>query len=66
MPKNKKLPKHQILKNNPQYTPEQEEILDSGLKMLASMIVETHLKRIKEDPEYRNKLRKDQNPGAIK
>jgi hypothetical protein len=66
MPRNKKLPKQQILKNNPQYTPEQEEILDSGLKMLASMIVETHLKRIKEDPEYRNKLRKDQNPGAIK
>ena len=27
-------------------TPEQEEILDSGLRMLAHMIAETHLKRI--------------------
>ncbi len=37
-------------------TPEGKESWDSGLRMLASMIVETHLKRIKEDPEYRNKL----------
>jgi len=27
-------------------TPEQEEILDSGLRMLAHMIAETHLRRI--------------------
>jgi hypothetical protein len=27
-------------------TPEQEEILDSGLRMLAHMIAETHLHRI--------------------
>jgi hypothetical protein len=27
-------------------TPEQEEILDSGLRMLAHMIAETHLGRI--------------------
>ena len=29
-----------------QMTPEQEEILDSGLRMLAHMIAETHLRRI--------------------
>jgi len=27
-------------------TPEQEEMLDSGLRMLAHMIAETHLRRI--------------------
>lgn len=27
-------------------TPEQEELLDSGLRMLAHMIAETHLRRI--------------------
>ena len=27
-------------------TPEQEELLDSGLRMLAHMIAETHLQRI--------------------
>jgi hypothetical protein len=27
-------------------TPEQEEILDSGLRMLAHMIAETHLRRV--------------------
>ncbi len=27
-------------------TPEQEEILDSGLRILAHMIAETHLRRI--------------------
>ena len=27
-------------------TPEQEEILDSGLRMLAHMIAETHLHRV--------------------
>lgn len=62
----KNMPKRLILKKGPKYTPEQEEILDSGLRILAHMIAETHLKRIKADPEYRNKLRKDQNPGAIK
>ena len=31
---------------NIQYSPEQEEILDSGLRMLAHMIAETHLRRI--------------------
>jgi hypothetical protein len=27
-------------------TPEQEEMLDSGLRMLAHMIAETHLRRV--------------------
>ena len=56
MPRNKKLPKRLILKKGPKYTPEQEEILDSGLRILANMIAETHMKRIKADPEYRKKL----------
>jgi hypothetical protein len=66
MPRNKKLPKRPILKKGPKYAPEHEEILDSGLSILANMIVETHLKRIREDPEYQNKLRKDHNPEATK
>jgi hypothetical protein len=31
---------------NIQYSPEQEELLDSGLRMLAHMIAETHLHRV--------------------
>lgn len=36
----------QIVGKTINMTPEQEEILDSGLRMLAHMIAETHLRRI--------------------
>ena len=61
MSHDKNIPKHLIAKRRPKLTPEQEELLDSGLRMLAHMIAETHLKRIKSDPEYRSKFRKRHN-----
>ena len=58
MSHDKNIPKHLIAKRRPKLTPEQEKLLDSGLRMLAHMIAETHLKRIKSDPEYHNKLQR--------
>jgi len=58
MHRNKKMLKRPLLRKGPKLTPEQQEILDSGLAMLAHMIVETHLKRKALDPEYYTKLRK--------
>ena len=37
-------------------TPEGKESWDNGFRILAHMIAETHMKRTKVDPEYRNKL----------
>ncbi len=58
MAHNENMPKHPITKRGPTLTPEQEELLDSGLRILAHMIAETHLKRVKSDPQYCSKLRK--------
>ena len=63
MPRNKNIPKHLIAKTGPNLTPEQQELLDSGLAILAHIIAEVHLKRIRSDPEYRNKLRKHHSTG---
>ena len=57
MPRDKNIPKHIIAKKGPKLTPEQQELLDCSLAMLAHMIAETHSKRIKSDPEYHKKLR---------
>ena len=54
-------------------TPEQEEILDSGLRMLAHMIAETHLRRIASkkrseastSPGEANKCSQKTNPGKL-
>jgi hypothetical protein len=64
MPRKSDKPRVRSVKIN--YSPEQEEILDSGLRMLAHMIAETHLKRVKSDPEYHNKLRRRGNSDATK
>ncbi len=54
------------LKEEPSYSTEEKELLDSGLRMLASMIAETHMERIASDPEYRNKLRQQLNTDVVK
>ena len=61
MSHDKNIPKHLIAKRRPKLTPEQEELLDSGLRMLAHMIAETHLKRIKSDQEYHSKLHRQRS-----
>ena len=66
MPRDKNKPKHIIAKTGPKLTQEQQELLDSGLAMLAHMIVETHLKRIKSDPDYRNKFLRQHNTDTKK
>ncbi len=66
MPRNKNKPKVRRAKKEIVYSPEEQESLDSGLRMLASMIAETHMKRIASDPEYRNKLRKRLNHDVEK
>jgi hypothetical protein len=53
------------LKESPIYSPEEEELLDSGLRMLASMIAETHMKRIATEPGYRDKMRRRSNPDVV-
>jgi len=65
MPRNKKLPKQLTLKKRPKLTPEQEEILHSGLRILAHMIAEAHLKKIAPDPGYCDKLRERHNPDVV-
>ena len=66
MPRDKNMTKYLLADKGTKLTPEQEELLDSGLRMLAHMIVETHLKRIKSDPEYHNKLRRRHDTDAAK
>lgn len=66
MPRDKNMPQHILAKKGPKLTPEQQELLDCGLAMLAHMIAETHLKRIKSDPEYHKKLRRRDNNDAAK
>ena len=66
MPRNKKMLKRPLPQKGPSLTPEQQELLDGGLQMLASMIAETHMRRIASDPNYRKRLRKRRQPEEAK
>ncbi|MDD5039346.1 MAG: hypothetical protein PHN78_08565 [Dehalococcoidales bacterium] len=44
-------------------TPEQQELLDSGLRMLAHMIAETHLRRVALKKKNEYLLSNTEHPG---